>query len=126
MRLLLTASVDAGKGFCEDDLSTTAEEIPNGPVPEGQWQLTANTFSLKVLCFLYLLYLIYLSHIIFRAAGANVCSTHSVMSKFSSKFSSKVSSQVEVQVAGATNVSLEKEHHKYRSMRTYPNTYVGI
>ena len=103
MSLLLTTSVDAGKGFCEDDLSTTAEEIPNGPVPEGQWQLTANTFSLKVLLyFLYLLYSLYLSHIVFRAADANVCSTNF---KFSRKVSSKGKSKLLAQPTSAQRSS---------------------
>ena len=116
MCLLLTASLYAGKGFCEDDLSTTAEEIPNGPVPEGQWQLTANTFSLKVLLhLLYLLYLLYLSHLVFRAAGANACSTHSAMSKFSGKFCSRVSSKVKRRLRAQAT-----------SAQRSSSTYIGV
>ena len=37
-----------GKAYCEDDVFTDPyDEIPKGPVPEGVWQLNAETFSLK-------------------------------------------------------------------------------
>ena len=36
------------KAYCDDNaFSDPFDEIPSGPVPEGVWQLTAKTFSLK-------------------------------------------------------------------------------